>query len=370
VISQNPASGTSVASGSGVAISVSTGPGNVTVPNVVGLTQAAATTSITGTGLVLGTVTTASSSSVPAGNVISQNPASGTSVTSGSAVAIAVSTGPANATVPNVVGLTQAAGTTSITGAGLVLGTVTMASSSSVPAGNVISQNPASGTSVASGSQVNLVVSSGAAPLGITVDASSSSDGTGTRTAMLTTTGTNRLVLAFGASDGPGSGTAQTLTVSGGGLTWSLVRRVNTRQGSSDIWQAFSSGVISNASISLAQSRTGYHQSLTVVAFAGATAVGASNTGNGASGQPGVNLTTTRAGAVIYGVGNDWDRAVARTVPTDQTKLHEWVDTAAGDTFWVQARIGTVPTVGTLITLNDTAPTNDRWNFAIVEIVP
>jgi PASTA domain len=64
--------------------------------------------------------------------------------------------------VPNVVGLTQAAATSAITGAGLVLGTVTTQASSTVPAGNVISQNPSAGTSVAAGSAVNLVVSSGA----------------------------------------------------------------------------------------------------------------------------------------------------------------------------------------------------------------
>ena len=64
--------------------------------------------------------------------------------------------------VPNVVGLTQAAATSAITGVGLVVGTVTTASSSTVPSGSVISQTPAAGTSVAAGSAVNLVVSSGA----------------------------------------------------------------------------------------------------------------------------------------------------------------------------------------------------------------
>ena len=66
-----------------------------------------------------------------------------------------------NATVPNVVGQTQSAATSAITGAGLVLGTVTEQSSSSVASGSVISESPTAGTSVASGSMVNLVVSSG-----------------------------------------------------------------------------------------------------------------------------------------------------------------------------------------------------------------
>jgi subtilisin family serine protease len=73
--------------------------------------------------------------------------------------------------VPNVVGLTQAAATTSLTSAGLVVGTVTPASSSTVPAGSVISQAPGSGTSVAVGSAVNLIVSTGPASTKVNVAA-------------------------------------------------------------------------------------------------------------------------------------------------------------------------------------------------------
>jgi beta-lactam-binding protein with PASTA domain len=98
---------------------------------------------------------------VPAGRVISQSPTGGTSVAAGSAVNLVVSSGPPPATVPNVVGQTQSAATTAITGAGLVVGTVTQQPSSTVPAGRVISQSPTGGTSVAAGSAVNLVVSSG-----------------------------------------------------------------------------------------------------------------------------------------------------------------------------------------------------------------
>jgi uncharacterized repeat protein (TIGR03803 family) len=167
VISQSPAGGAAVASGSAVNLIVSSGPAGVTVPDVVGKTQAAATTAITGAGLTVGTLTTESSSTVPSGTVISQSPAGGTTVASGSAVNLIVSSGPAGATVPNVVGKTQAAATTAITGADLMVGTVTMESSNTVPSGTVISQSPAGGTAVASGSAVNLIVSSG--PAGATV---------------------------------------------------------------------------------------------------------------------------------------------------------------------------------------------------------
>jgi beta-lactam-binding protein with PASTA domain len=165
VISQSPASGTSVNSGSAVNLVISSGPPPVTVPNVVGDTQAAATTAITGTGLVVGTVTTQFSSTIAAGKVISQSPVSGTSVSLGSAVNLVISSGLPPVTVPNVVGDTQAAATTAITGVGLVVGTVTTQSTSTVAAGKVISQSPASGTSVNSGSAVNLVISSGPPPV-------------------------------------------------------------------------------------------------------------------------------------------------------------------------------------------------------------
>ena len=136
---------------------------SVSVPNVVGDTQAAANTAITGIGLTVGTVTTQSSSTVASGDVISENPAAATSVAKGSAVALVVSSGPAPVSVPNVVGDTQAAASAAITGAGLTLGTVTTQSSSTVASGKVISENPAAATSVAKGSAVALVVSTGPA---------------------------------------------------------------------------------------------------------------------------------------------------------------------------------------------------------------
>jgi beta-lactam-binding protein with PASTA domain len=161
VISQDPASGGSVAQGSPVNLVISSGPQMVTVPNVEGLTQAAATTAITAAKLTGGTATQQSSNTMATGNVISQDPASGSSVTQGSPVNLEISSGPQMVTVPNVEGLAQDAATTAITAVKLMVGTVTQQTSNTVAAGNVISQDPASGSSVAQGSQVKLVISSG-----------------------------------------------------------------------------------------------------------------------------------------------------------------------------------------------------------------
>ncbi|MGA8671501.1 MAG: PASTA domain-containing protein, partial [Terracidiphilus sp.] len=65
----------------------------VTVPSVVGLTQAAATTTITGADLALRTVTNQYSDTVPSGNVISESPLAGMMVNYGSSVNLIVSEG-------------------------------------------------------------------------------------------------------------------------------------------------------------------------------------------------------------------------------------------------------------------------------------
>lgn len=102
VVGQAPDADEAAPLGSAVALLVSVGAGNVTVPDVVGMTQAAATTAITGAGLVLGTVTTQASASVPAGSVIAQSPLAGTSVPPGAAIALVVSLGPSCAAFSDV----------------------------------------------------------------------------------------------------------------------------------------------------------------------------------------------------------------------------------------------------------------------------
>ncbi len=164
VISQDPPSGQSIPYGNPVTLVVSTGGCPVTVPNVVGQTQAAAGTALTGANLTTGTVTQQCSNTVASGLVISQTPASGQSAAYGSAVALVISTGPCNVTVPNVVGLTQTAAGTALIGANLIVGTVTQQHSSTVASGLVISQTPSAGEQTPYGGAVALIVSQGPPP--------------------------------------------------------------------------------------------------------------------------------------------------------------------------------------------------------------
>jgi hypothetical protein len=72
----------------------------------------------------------------------------------------------------------------------------------------------------------------------------------------------------------------------------------------------------------------------------------------------------------VFGVGNDYDSATARTLGSGQTMVHQWLETTLGDTYWVQRLTNPVSAAGSLVTINDTSPASDRWNLAVVEVVP
>ncbi|HEX3243537.1 MAG TPA: N,N-dimethylformamidase beta subunit family domain-containing protein, partial [Solirubrobacterales bacterium] len=182
----------------------------------------------------------------------------------------------------------------------------------------------------------------------------------------------NELLLAFIGSDGPSTGGSQSFSgVTGGGLTWRLRRRANAQAGTAEIWQANASTALSNVTVTATRSSGSYVGSITVAAISGADQVvdGATAGASAASGAPSVSLTTTRAGSWVWGVGNDWDSATEHTVGTGQTKVDEFLATV-GDAFWVQRQTSTTPLSGTQVSLNDSAPTSDRWNFASVEVLP
>ena len=182
----------------------------------------------------------------------------------------------------------------------------------------------------------------------------------------------NELLVAFIASDGPNtSGSQRITTVTGGGLTWTLRSRANAQAGTAEIWVAPATNVVTNMIVTATRATGSYQGMMTVAAFQGAslTVNGAAANASAASGAPRVSVTTTQANSLVWGVGDDWDRAVARTVSANQTKFSEYL-APAGDTFWVQYVTAPSAAAGVTATVSCTAPTNDRWNLAAVEILP
>jgi beta-lactam-binding protein with PASTA domain/N-glycosylase/DNA lyase len=156
VISQDPVGGTTVPIGSAVDLVVSA----VTVPNVVGMTQASASSILATEGLTVGNVSQAFSDTVAAGLVISQSPAATTTAPVGSPVDLVISLG-RGVPVPDVTGMSESDANSTLTGDELVVGTVSYEINGTVAAGIVISQNPVSPLMVPVGSAVDLLVSLG-----------------------------------------------------------------------------------------------------------------------------------------------------------------------------------------------------------------
>jgi hypothetical protein len=202
------------------------------------------------------------------------------------------------------------------------------------------------------------------------IDVVVSRDGHGpVTTPSFNTSAPGEILVAFVGSDGPSS-SKQTATVSGAGLSWSLVQRSNGQAGDAEIWQARAPNQLSNVTVTSTPGVGGYDESLTVMTIQGVTSIGAVAAKSASTGPPSISLTSTEAGSLVFAVGNDWDNAIARTPGSGQTLKHQWVDTATGDTFWTQAVTAPVSAAGLQVTVNDTAPTSDRWNLSAVEVRP
>ncbi len=135
--------------------------GQVTVPNVIGQTEAAALARLRGTNLSPAVATTASTT-VPNGLVVSETPSGGSEVGKGTRVSILVSAGPGSAKMPAVEGLTTATAVSKLRAAGFKPATQEQPSAKFAQ-GRVISTDPSAGIVVLLGSPVTVLVSSGPA---------------------------------------------------------------------------------------------------------------------------------------------------------------------------------------------------------------
>lgn len=99
IITQSPPPDASVARGTTVTLTVSTGKGELTVPDIQGLTVEQAKSKLEEVGFKAGSITSEDSATVPQGNVIRSDPKQGTKIEAGATVNLFTSNG--RVTVPD-----------------------------------------------------------------------------------------------------------------------------------------------------------------------------------------------------------------------------------------------------------------------------
>jgi hypothetical protein len=158
----------------------------------------------------------------------------------------------------------------------------------------------------------------------VAIDAKVSTDQSSASTTVssptFSTAAGQELLLAFTSADYRSGSNTTVQSVSGGGLTWVLVVRTNVQKGTSEIWRAFAPSALSSASVTATLSQQ-VVSSMTVISFTGidpsgtngSGAIGAVASGNASSGAPNATLVTTRNNSWVFGVGNDYDNAIAQS---------------------------------------------------------
>ncbi|HWE58965.1 MAG TPA: Stk1 family PASTA domain-containing Ser/Thr kinase [Solirubrobacteraceae bacterium] len=147
--------------GGGVAAFLLTRPQKTLVPTVVNLPLAQAQSRIQNAGFTPNPFPETSSKQLD--QVIAQSPLGNSRVKAGSTVTLTYSTGPGNTTVPTVSGDSESVARGQLRQNGLKVSRVVTQTSTNTPQGQVIGTQPGAGASVANGSPVVLLISTGEA---------------------------------------------------------------------------------------------------------------------------------------------------------------------------------------------------------------
>ncbi|MFE7720409.1 Stk1 family PASTA domain-containing Ser/Thr kinase [Nocardia rhizosphaerihabitans] len=161
VIATQPLGGSRIDEGSTVTLQVSTGPSQVQVPRLAGLTQAEAEQKLNSIGLQLNpNVARKVSSTAETDKVISQEPSAGVRVDIDQPIVITIGSGPEQVRVPTVVGQDIGVAQPNLAdSAGFKVEIQEV--KSTAPKGQVLSTNPAGGSTAEKGSTITVQVSAG-----------------------------------------------------------------------------------------------------------------------------------------------------------------------------------------------------------------
>lgn len=165
VISQEPLPGTAVKKGRSIAVRVSKGAHEVTVPTVTGMSQREAEIALQQSGFRIGAVARVSYEGVDRGMVVVQVPSSEHSLSRGGSVSLLVSTGPQEQvlSMPALGEMTIGEAEDLLEKLGLKVGALNYSQGNKN--GIVTWQKPLAGTPVKAGDQVDMVVMVTAKPV-------------------------------------------------------------------------------------------------------------------------------------------------------------------------------------------------------------
>ena len=138
-----------------VALTLSTGPQRIPVPDVAGYNAEDARTLIEGAGLRVGS-TESTQAPTPRNVAVNTRPPAGTTLPPGTSVVLVVSVGAATIRVPALLGLTVDEARLALETAGLALGTSFAQTTNAAAPGEVFYQEPSAGTLSAPGTVVNV----------------------------------------------------------------------------------------------------------------------------------------------------------------------------------------------------------------------
>jgi hypothetical protein len=208
--------------------------------------------------------------------------------------------------------------------------------------------------------------------------AGSSSSGSGftSRTSGLFTTNyPNEVLLAFMSIN---QGATTISSVTGGGLTWVNAGRANSNSGSVELWRALAPTPLTGFTLTSNFSATTKSFNYLIVGMVGADltgtngsgAIGALSTAAITSTAPTVTLTSTRNNSWVWGMANNSSSTNTATAGSNQTIIRNAQDSTNLCRSWVQRQNSLTAASGTVVTINDTAPTTDTCNILAVEILP
>jgi eukaryotic-like serine/threonine-protein kinase len=147
---------------SNVTLFLSSGPAQVTVPDVTGQGESSATAELSNAGLR--TDITEEASDQQAGTVLRQDPGAGTQVAKGTTVSVVVAKPLPQATVPDVTGEPQDTATGRLSDAGFNVASQTRPVTDPSQDGVVLSQRPPGGSRTSQGATVTIVVGKAGTP--------------------------------------------------------------------------------------------------------------------------------------------------------------------------------------------------------------